>query len=51
LVPLTVALELEWVLRGAYGLSSGSCAVLLSLNRRLILQAELLQLHPPVQAP
>jgi hypothetical protein len=50
-VPLTVALELEWVLRGAYCLSSGSCAVLLSFNRGLILQAERLQLHPPLQTP
>jgi predicted nucleic-acid-binding protein len=96
-VPLTVTLELEWVLRGAYRLSteavaaafeallgvrhlhfeqepsvrsalalhrqgmdfadalhhlgSGSCAVLLSFDRALIIQAERLQFRPPVQAP
>jgi predicted nucleic-acid-binding protein len=32
-------------------LGSGSCAVLLSFDRALILQVERLQLRPPVQAP
>ena len=59
-VPVTVVLELEWVLRGAYGMPvadalhlahAGMCGSLATFDRRFAKGARKQGLSPPVQVP